>query len=169
MDQGIGCLVIGYGNTLRSDDAAGQQIADRVAAWNLERVHSLAVHQLTPELAEPLAMAQMAIFIDVYAVQEKTASEKTASVQVIELSPTLESNYTTRIGHSADPRSLLMLAQQVYGTCPPSWWVLVPAINFEFGEALSSLTQQGVVVALEQVRQLIQDQLSITENVADSV
>lgn len=143
------CLVIGYGNTLRSDDAAGQQIAEIVSEWNLAEVRSLAVHQLTPELADPLSTAGMAIFIDVY-----VANGDSATVQVIELTPS--SDPIVGLGHTADPRSLLHFTQQVYGTSPLSWWILVPAVNFEFGEQLSPTTQNGVMVALEQIQRLIQ-------------
>ena len=145
------CLVIGYGNTLRSDDAAGQRVAEIVAEWNLEHVRSLPVHQLTPELAEPLSRAQLAIFIDVY-----VAIGDVAEVQVIELTPLLSPAPILGIGHTADPRSLLTLAQQLYGAVSPSWWILIPAINFEFGEHLSAVTQAGMEVALEQVKQLLQ-------------
>lgn len=143
-------LVIGYGNTLRSDDAAGQRIAEAVAAWNLAQVRSLSVHQLTPELAEPLSAARQAIFVDVY-----VADESKTAVQVIELSP-LTVLDRTKLGHQVDPQALLTLAQQLYGAAPPSWWILVPAVNFEFGEQLSAVTAAGVATALEHIQRLIQ-------------
>lgn len=142
------CLVIGYGNTLRSDDAAGQKIAEIVSEWNLAEVRSLPVHQLTPELADPLSTVQMAIFVDVY-----VANVDQANVQVIELAPS--SDPIVGLGHTADPRSLLHFTEQVYGSSPLSWWILVPAVNFEFGEQLSAITQNGVTVALEHIKRLI--------------
>lgn len=153
MVQQTQCLVIGYGNTLRSDDGAGQHIAETIATWNLDQVQVLSVHQLTPELAEPLATVHTAIFVDVYA-----ANVSDTAVQVIELLPSRSPTVAT-LGHTADPRSLLVLTQQLYSTAPLSWWVLVPAINFEFGEALSPVAQQGIEAALEQIKQLI-DQTS---------
>jgi hydrogenase maturation protease len=57
-------LVIGYGNSLRSDDEAGCRVADLVASWELPYVRSLTVHQLTPELAEPIAQSELTIFVD---------------------------------------------------------------------------------------------------------
>ncbi len=151
MAQNTNCLVIGYGNTLRSDDGAGQQIAETVAEWRLERVEAIAVHQLTPELAEPLSAVQLAIFVDVY-----VANESQTEVQVTELTASTVLDAAIGVGHTADPRSLLTLAQQVYGRSPQSWWILVPAVNFEFGEQLSSVTQQGVGVAIERIKGLIQ-------------
>jgi hydrogenase maturation protease len=147
--QEVRYLVIGYGNTLRSDDAAGQHIAETVAEWHLPQVQALAVHQLTPELAEPLSVAHGAIFVDAY-----PATDDAPQVQIIELTPANSLEFGT-LGHTADPRSLLALTQRVYGTAPPGWWVLVPAVNFEFGEQLSPVTQHGITDALEQIKQLV--------------
>ena len=37
-------LIIGYGNTLRSDDGVGPRLAQTVADWRLPGVRSLALH-----------------------------------------------------------------------------------------------------------------------------
>ena len=57
-------LVIGYGNTLRSDDGVGPRVAMAVASREWPGFNAIAVQQLTPELAEPLAAAELAIFVD---------------------------------------------------------------------------------------------------------
>lgn len=48
----IKSLVIGYGNSLRSDDRIGIEVAKTVADWNLTPVRSLDVPQLTHELTD---------------------------------------------------------------------------------------------------------------------
>jgi Ni,Fe-hydrogenase maturation factor len=58
------CLVIGYGNDLRGDDGAGPRVAELVRGWRLPGLTAIAVRQLTPELAEPLASAEFALFVD---------------------------------------------------------------------------------------------------------
>jgi Ni,Fe-hydrogenase maturation factor len=60
----LSTLVIGCGNDLRGDDALGPLAATAVAAWDMPGVQALAVHQLMPELAEALAEADLAIFVD---------------------------------------------------------------------------------------------------------
>ncbi|MDX2229318.1 MAG: hydrogenase maturation protease [Leptolyngbyaceae cyanobacterium bins.349] len=142
-------LVIGYGNPLRSDDAAGQRIAETVAGWNLASVRSLPVHQLTPELADPLSKVHTVIFVDVY-----VAHDGREDVQVLELAPLITSKQQSGLGHASDPRSLLTLAQHLYGASPVGWWILVPAANFEFGEQLSSVTQNGIAIALQHIQRL---------------
>ena len=45
-------LIIGYGNPLRADDGVGWQAARRLAELRQDEfVETLALHQLTPELA----------------------------------------------------------------------------------------------------------------------
>ncbi len=56
-----GLLVIGYGSDLRGDDAAGLLADRRLARLGF---HAIAVHQLTPELAEQVAAARQVIFLD---------------------------------------------------------------------------------------------------------
>ncbi len=139
-------LIIGYGNDLRGDDAVGQQVARTVAAWALPGVRSLAVHQLTPELAEALAEADWAIFVDAY------LSNTEGAVQVY---PLVLGHVPVQAGHTSDPRSLLSLAHWVYGKVPQAWWVLVPGINFELGEHLSPVAQQGIAIGLCRVKELM--------------
>lgn len=139
-------VVIGYGNTLRSDDGAGQQVATLVQQWDLPQVRSYPVHQLTPELAAEIATAQMAIFVDAYS--------ESSTVQVHPLTDEVVAT-TNRLGHTSNPRSLLNLAKTLYGAAPAAWWVLIPAINFDFGEQLSPTTEAGIAVALEKIKQLI--------------
>lgn len=146
-EKNYSILVIGYGNTLRSDDGVGQWVAAEVQGWNLQNVRSLPVHQLTPELAEMLASASSVIFVDAYPASSE------ALVQVCPLDPVDSSNFS--LGHISDPRSLLALTQAVYGCTPQAWLVAIPAVNFELGESLSPTTQQGIAVALDEIRRLL--------------
>ena len=59
----VRALVIGYGNDLRGDDAIGQQVAKAIKDCCLSSVQSIAIHQLTPELAAPLANVNLAILL----------------------------------------------------------------------------------------------------------
>lgn len=142
-------LIIGYGNTIRGDDGAGYQIAEAVAQWNFNHVRSLAVHQLTPDLAEAIAQAKTVIFVDAVA----TLSE----VKIEQLRPNSATSFT---GHYADPRSMLALTCALYKSIPTAYQILIPAVNFSFGETLSPLTQKNVDLALVKIKQLISQQSS---------
>jgi hydrogenase maturation protease len=139
-------LVIGYGNPLRGDDAVGQEVAAAVARWGLPGVRALAVHQLTPELVEPLARARLAVFVDAYPARDG------GGVNVRRLG---RPHGPAALGHTGDPRFLLGLARALYGGHPPAWLVTVPGFEFGFGEALSPTARDGVRGALRQVARLL--------------
>ncbi|NER28456.1 MAG: hydrogenase maturation protease [Symploca sp. SIO1C4] len=142
-------LVIGYGNDLRSDDGVGQRVANAVATWGMPQVRSLAVVQLTPELAESLNSCKFVVFVDAYG-----ASEKICAVQVHPLKPLDTGNFL--LGHTSEPRSLLALTQALYNYYPRAWLVTIPAVNFELGETISAIAQQGLATALTQISILIE-------------
>ncbi|MEA5575670.1 hydrogenase maturation protease [Anabaena sp. UHCC 0451] len=139
-------MVIGYGNELRGDDAIGQQVAKAIKYWCLSSVQSLAVHQLTPELAEHLANAELAIFVDA------CINSQSNEVQVKSLLP---SDSNTINGHTSDPRSLLALSQVLYGNCPPAWLITVPGINFELSDRISPTAEKGIAIALVKIIQIL--------------
>lgn len=148
-------LVIGYGNTLRSDDGVGQAIVELVKAWNLSNVQVLAVHQLTPELAEPLSCADLAIFVDAY------PADFEQKVQVCPLAPA-PCGWT--MGHTSAPKGLLAIAQALYNYYPQAWLVAIPANSFELGDSLSPLAEQGMAKALTVIDRLIREALALPLN-----
>jgi hydrogenase maturation protease len=155
-------LVIGYGNSLRSDDGAGCRVADIVASWELPYVRSLTVHQLTPELAEPISQAELAIFVDACMAaspkfRKARKHPKTLQVQKIVASREVASDAHPNlgaVGHVVDPRSLLSLAEQIYGKTPVAYALLLPAVNWEFGEQLSAVTRKSIDQAVDFLQNL---------------
>lgn len=145
----INILIIGYGNTLRGDDGAGQIVAREIAKQNSKNVRCLAVHQLTPELAEDISKASQVIFVDAV-ISQGSESEK---ITVKPVKKPLLAKIST--GHVGYPRSLLSLTQALYSNIPPAWSILIPAVNFEFGEEISPLTQQGIKEAITTIETLI--------------
>ncbi|MBD2296046.1 hydrogenase maturation protease [Anabaena sphaerica FACHB-251] len=139
-------IVIGYGNELRGDDAIGQQVAKAIKYWCLSSVQSLAVHQLTPELAEPLANAKLAIFVDA------CINSQSNEVQVQSLSPSESKTVNAHIG---DPRSLLALSEFLYGHSPPAWLVTVPGVNFDLSDRISPIAEKGIAIALVKIIQIL--------------
>jgi hydrogenase maturation protease len=136
-------LVIGYGNELRRDDGVGPKVAQAVVGWGAPGVRAVAVHQLTPELAELLKDADDALFIDA------ALSDAPSSVRMRPVRPARE---WTAVGHVAGPEGLLALTQAVYGRHPRSWLLTVPAHDLSFGEGLSPAGHEGLRQALERAR-----------------
>lgn len=141
-----GFLVIGYGNVLRSDDGAGLRVAEAIGRWARPDVHSLAVHQLTPELAVRLAVAEFAVFVDARVAAEgddviTAAIEPDASMGIR--------------GHHGDPRSLLALARWLHGRSPCSWLLTIPGVEFSIGEDLSPTAARGIAVAVDRIARIV--------------
>ncbi len=137
-------LVIGYGNTLRSDDGVGPRVAEAVAALNLPGVGTLTCQQLSPEHADPISQAAAVVFVDA----------AVAAPEAVQLRP-IEPGATTQLmAHSADPRTMLALARHVFGHAPRAWWLTIPAVNLEFSETLSPQAERGCTQALALVREL---------------
>ena len=137
-----GLLVIGYGNTLRRDDGVGPRVADAVAALALPGVHALACPLLTPELADPISRARVAIFVD-------AAVDAPREVQLRKLAPADTSQV---MAHAASPATLLALARDVFGHAPEAWWLTIPAEDLGIGEELSPLAQRGMETAIEEIK-----------------
>ncbi|MGL6344544.1 MAG: hydrogenase maturation protease [Waterburya sp.] len=141
-------LVIGYGNTLRSDDGAGQIVANQIASWNLPWMRSLAVQQLTPELAEYLADADIVIFVD--AIVSSNINSEKIEIKILEC----DDKYLN-LGHIGNPHCLLYLSKIIYNKIPKAYWILIPAINFEFGEKISDITKKGIQQSLAKIESII--------------
>jgi hydrogenase maturation protease len=142
--RGDDFLIIGYGNTLRSDDGAGPRVAEAVAAMNYPGVRVLVCPLLTPELADPISQAGAALFVD-------AAVDAPREVRWRKLEPAESAQI---MAHAADPRTLLALARDVFGHAPRAWWLTIPAVKFDFGDELSPEAQRGFARALQEIERL---------------
>ena len=139
-------LVIGYGNSLRSDDGIGIRVADIVASWQLPEISSLALTQLTPEIATDLTKVDLVIFVDA------CSTTNTNTVKLSNLEPT---NQPSIRSHFSNPQALLSLTQTLYGKCPQAWVLMVPGVNFQIGDRLSTVAEKGVSQALTHIKNLV--------------
>lgn len=160
--RGVGprVLLIGYGNELRGDDAAGPTLARRVAEAGWPGVDAMAVPQLLPELAEPIARAGRVLFVD--------ADCGTPRIRWRRLHPAGSHAFTA---HLSDPAALLVLAQTLYERCPPAWLIAIPARQCVLGAGLSPLTRRSLAEAFDGVRRVarcFRDSLGRSEGVLDS-
>lgn len=124
-------LVIGYGNTLRRDDGAGCAAARRLARRLPKKIATvIAVHQLLPELAEPLSRAKFAVFIDADA-KLPPGSLRRRSLRIPTNSP------AKSIAHHQSAHGILRLARDLYGRRPRALLFSVGGQDFSFGSRLS--------------------------------
>ena len=141
-------LIIGYGNTLRGDDGIGYKIAEIIEQWNLDNITSFAVHQLTPDLAENIAKADTVIFIDAVPI----TNINTANLEIKTISSNQKNN---NLAHHNNPEQLLSLSQAIYQKSPRAYWILVPALHFNFSEEFSLITQKYANIALEKIKKFL--------------
>jgi hydrogenase maturation protease len=139
-----GFLLIGYGNTLRSDDGVGPCVAQQVEGLNLPGVRVLTCHSLTPELAEAISEAREVVFID-------ATVDHSAQIIVRALTPADSSQV---MAHTADPRTLLALARDLFGHVPKAWWLTIPVENMEIGEEMSARAHHGMAQAVTEIKKM---------------
>ncbi len=137
-------LILGYGNTLRSDDGVGPRLVEDLGTLRLPGVRTLICQQLSPEHSGAVALADAVIFVD-------AAVDDPPVVQLRELQPGPAAQL---LAHAADPRTLLAFARDVFGHAPRAWWLTIPAVNLAFGEHLSPVTAAGYAEARQCIQEL---------------
>jgi hydrogenase maturation protease len=125
-------LVIGYGNPLRGDDGLGWQVVDRLAEIIADQsAKSLAVHQLTPELAEPISEADLVIFVDA-SYDGYPGSWRCEAITLDKAAPATHS-----IAHQFAPLTLLGYAAAIFQAEPQSLLISAAAESFDCGQQLT--------------------------------
>lgn len=138
-------LIVGYGNTLRSDDAAGPLVVEEIQRQHLPGVTTLVCPLLTPELAEPVSRAATVVFVD-------ASIEPNREVRVRPIQPADSSRI---LAHAANPQTLLAISRDIFGHMPRAWCLTIPVEDLELGENLSKLARQGVRKAVKLITGMI--------------
>ncbi len=137
-------LVICLGNPIRSDDALGWGIADKISDdVPSEEVEVIKVHQIVPELAEEAAHADLLVLVD----------SSMSGTEVTELQPGRSD--LTRSTHSFAPQDLLNMILETYGRCPKAFLVGVGGSNFSVGSMLSPYAKKEEEKAVRLVLDLL--------------
>lgn len=142
-------LIIGYGNSIRGDDAFGPIVADRLEqTLQLPSVSILGRHLLTPELAENIRDADLVIFVD--------ASAEGAVGEVLCRKILPDPDASLSMAHHLEPGGLLLWTQQAYQRSPEAYLVSTRGAAFEFADAeLSPAVTAAVPAAVQLIRDLI--------------
>jgi hydrogenase maturation protease len=140
-----GCaIVIGYGNSLRSDDGIGWHAAARLAGdARLGGAVVLQRHQLTPELALDVSGASLVVFVDA------VDGDEAGSITVRRLDPPAAAG--SAWSHHLEPTSLLALARDLYGTSPPAFVVSVGTATLDVGDRLSPPVERALAGVVDAV------------------
>jgi len=143
-------LVIGYGNPSRRDDGVGLAVVNglrqRLGLLPLaegddgfadlgQSLDTLALQQLTPELAETVAAYDRLILVDAH------VGTYPELIQRVQLRPQVEPSL---VSHHMKPNHLLALAAQLFGRAPVAELISIRGFDFDFGSELSPATATGV-------------------------
>lgn len=146
----IRCLILACGNTLRGDDGIGPWLAD----WAAQRfedepgVRVISRQQWTPELAEDLATAETAIFLDC------TTETAPGSVDLIEAHPATSARGADT--HRLGAAELLALAHELYNSLPSTAFLLtVGAGSMELSEEFSQSILDAIPVACARLDEIV--------------
>jgi hydrogenase maturation protease len=135
-------LILAYGNPLRGDDGIGPEAGKRLRSIVRDpEVEIRTLHQLTPELMEPISRAARVIFID--------ACEGAVPGEIREraIEP---SRAAARFTHHATPDALLAGARALYGHAAAATMITVTGARFSVSSGLSPAVARsldGVVAA----------------------
>jgi hydrogenase maturation protease len=125
-------LVIAWGNPDRRDDGAGWAVAEALRLRpEGAAAEVVCVVQLAPELAEDLAQAGRALFVDAHV-------DAGDDVRLRRLEPA--ASMQGAISHDLPPDRLLGLARSLYGCGPEAWLLTVRAHDLSFGTEMSPET-----------------------------
>ena len=110
------------------DDGLGWHAAAALAADpRLADTDVVTRHQLTPELAEDIATARLAVLIDA------SLGDTPGCVSIREVAPAPGPSWS----HHLRPEDVVGLATMLYSAVPPVFLVTVTGANFGYGKQLS--------------------------------
>ena len=139
-------LILGFGNPLRSDDAAGYQAAVVLESeLSGSNTSILAVSQLTPELADYISRVSHVLFLD--ASHDGVPGE--IRIEGILRDPYFQPGALT---HTVTPSSLLELAMRYFHAEPDAWLLTLTGQNFALGEEYSPPVAAAWPNYLERIR-----------------
>ena len=138
-------LLIGYGNPFCGDDGVGPLVT-AACAEAFPDIETIIVHQLAPELAEPISHAACVVFVDAELGSPGADSGSGAGPR---------GDGRRGLTHHFHPAVLLACARLLFGRCPPAHLVTVGGADFGPGDKLSAAVQAAVPAAVARVAELI--------------
>ena len=142
-------LLHGYENPGRQDDGLGVALVEQMESWAEAEQRSGLVfdsnYQLNAEDALAVAEARAVMFMD-------ATGEGAEPFAFRRLAPRAEIAFST---HAMAPESVLALAAELYGKCPPAWVLTIRGYKWEPNAGLTEAALSNLAAA----RNFLQDWL----------
>ncbi len=136
-------VIVGIGNSLRSDDGVGYRLATDLSGELLgDEVHILATQQLTPEISEIVSHAERVLFIDA------ATTGQPGTLQCRQIVP---GDTSSGHSHKLSPAGVLKLAHDLYGHCPLAYLLTIVAETFSTGDGLSPRVAAALIPAKAEI------------------
>jgi len=137
-------LIVGFGNPLRSDDGLGWHIAQQLARdLSPSNVEVIATQQLTPEISEAVSRAEQVLFVD---------AANTGEPGTLQCEQLLPSASPSRHSHDLSPALILMMANELYGCCPPAYLLTIAGDSFEAGNTMSPAVIAAIPAMIAEIK-----------------
>jgi hydrogenase maturation protease len=134
-------LVVGVGNPIRGDDAAGIEVARRIAALDLPGVEVWTVHQLQVELVQHLRRFDRFMVVD--------ASIRGDPVALGRIDP--DDARAAGASHGLPVSALVALSRSLHGSSPEAMLCTLRGEHFGFVDTLSGEMAGRVNAAVERI------------------
>jgi hydrogenase maturation protease len=136
---GRNLLIVGMGNTLRTDDGIGAFVCQELSCLPLEQTEISFALELNTDWLEICTGFDVVIFVD-------AAVNGPEEVRFERVRP--GASLPSRSSHYLDPETLASLVTELFRTHPVLYTCSVPAYDFNMGEGLSD---KGLAKAREAV------------------
>ncbi|MFC1556728.1 hydrogenase maturation protease [candidate division KSB1 bacterium] len=146
------CLLIGYGNTMRSDDILGPYIVENYDHSNLDDEIILdrkVLAQLDIILAEDFMNYDTVILVDARQ-DDEAAGIIVKKYEEMSYGPT-----AAHSSHYVSIHDLMRLAQYLYGAAPECYSVLPKGYDFSVGHNLSENARYNAKSAFTEIKKII--------------
>lgn len=137
-------LIIGCGNPLRSDDGMAWLATEQLRR-KLPDTRIVCVQQLTPELAEDVASADLVIFLD-------ASSEGEAGS--VRCDPVVSQLENLRFSHHLLPSQIMALADRLYSAKPRAFLITIHAECLDHGQSITPSVVEAIPEIVEHVLSL---------------
>ena len=143
-------LVVGCGNPLRSDDAVGVEVVERIAGRKIKGVDTLVLQQLNVEHLEDFIRYLKVIVVD--------ASVEGMPLEFQKIEPVSENGLAS--SHHLNPGILAALASKLYGVRLNLHLCSIRGESFEMGSGISHASKLRSDEAFDLLMKDIEKELS---------
>lgn len=131
-------VIIGYGNSLRGEDAFGVDVIKELQNIELKETKLISLHQLTPEIVLGLLEADEIVFIDT-CYDEKNPYTLACS---------LKEQNNLNLSHHISPKTIIYMLKSLYAKFPDFFIYSMMSSSFEsitdnkrYKEAIRAVTE----------------------------